>query len=86
MESTFFDGVFCMGAPTERLEFAMLNSQGTGMVQSSIAADGGVVVPGTTRHYQSWHRDTGGVSPCGTGANLTNGVRVDWLEPGRPRK
>jgi len=77
--NTFFDGVFCMGAPTTRLEFVMLNSQGTGITQSSIAADGGVAVPGTTRHYQFWYRDSGGVSPCGTAANLTNGVRVDWL-------
>ncbi|MCA8978744.1 MAG: hypothetical protein H6831_12705 [Planctomycetes bacterium] len=74
----FFDGIFCMGNPTQRLEFAFFNSAGELHSVGSIASQGGVGAPGTTRFYQLWYRDPVG-SPCGTGANLTNGVRVDWL-------
>lgn len=74
----FFDGVFCMGNPTQRLEFAFFNSSGELHSVGSIAGQGGVEAPGTTRFYQCWYRDPVG-SPCGTGANLTNAVRIDWL-------
>ncbi len=74
----FFDGVLCMGNPTRRLEFAHFDGQGHLASAGSIAAQG-VVAPGATRHYQLWYRDPGGGGPCGTGANLTNGVRIDWL-------
>lgn len=79
ISTPFFDGVFCMGPPTARLQFGTLNSLGELTSQGSIATQGGVSTPGSTRHYQFWFRDSGGVSPCGTAANLTNGVRVDWI-------
>jgi hypothetical protein len=74
----FFDGILCMGNPTRRLQFAFFDGQGHLESTGSIAAQG-VVSPGSIRHYQLWYRDPGGVSPCGTNANLTNGVRIDWL-------
>lgn len=73
----FFDGILCMGNPTRRMSFAFFDGQGQLVSQGSIPSQGGGLLPGSTRHYQLWYRDPGG-SPCGTSANLTNGVRVDW--------
>lgn len=36
----------------------------------------GMVPVGATRTYQAWYRNPAG--PCGSGSNLTNGVRVSW--------
>lgn len=74
----FFDGILCMGNPTKRLSFAFFDGLGHLQSSGSLATQGGVVAPGATRHYQLWYRDPSG-SPCGTKANLTNGVRVDWM-------
>jgi hypothetical protein len=76
--TTFFDGVFCMGNPTVRLQFAVFDGAGQLSSTTGLAASGGIVAPATTRYYQLWYRDPV-VSPCGAGANLTNGVRVDWF-------
>lgn len=76
--TTFSDGVLCMGNPTQRLEFAFFDGAGQLSSAESIRTNGNVSIPGTTRFYQLWYRDPI-VSPCGTGANLTNGVRVDWI-------
>jgi len=69
----FYDGLLCMGPPIKRLEYAQIDATGYAATTTSLA---GWVAPGDTRYYQAWYRD--GTGPCGTAANLSSGLQVDW--------
>ncbi|MCA8981272.1 MAG: FG-GAP repeat protein [Planctomycetes bacterium] len=73
----FKDGKLCVGGFTERLELAFLDATGGASTQRSVASNGVVPGPGVARSYQAWFRDPA-VSPCGSGSNLTNALRVQW--------
>jgi hypothetical protein len=73
----FRDGNLCMGGWTERLERMTLDAAGSALTTKSMVADGNAFV-GLTLHYQVWYRDPGGFSPCASGSNLTNAIRVPW--------
>jgi hypothetical protein len=70
-----YDGLLCLTAPARRLEVLTFDATGHATSASSLVAAGGVL-PGDTRVYQVWYRDVGG--PCGSSANVTRAVRVDW--------
>jgi hypothetical protein len=77
--SVFGDGLRCGGGQIVRLA-TKANVQNGSMYPSvgdvAISIRGAIPPSGGTRTYQGWYRNVTG--PCGSGFNLTNGVRVTW--------
>lgn len=77
----FSDGLRCVGQGVVRLGAVASDANGvstTAGFSQPLSVLGGVT-PGDMRHYQLWHRDPGaGVSPCGSGFNLSNGYTIQW--------
>lgn len=72
----FRDGVLCAGNPTTRVEVLVADATGTAVSTEAYAAVE-ALAPGDERVYQLWYRDPV-LSPCGSGSNFTNAVRVRW--------
>lgn len=79
----FFDGRRCVNGPIFRHGGVSTGpggavSYGPGLAAWTVAnfGAGGWITPGSTWHFQFWHRD--GALACGTHANLTNAVRVNF--------
>lgn len=71
------DGLLCLGPPLRRLASFSADAAGTLQVPVVLSSLTGAV-PGDVEQFQVWYAD-GAASPCGTGANLTNATRLDWL-------
>ncbi len=73
------DGVRCAGGNLQRLEVAF--SGADDKVDSTVdltSANGITTLPGDTRLYQLWYRDTA-AAPCSAQYNLTNAIEIQWL-------
>ena len=71
----FKDGNLCVAGATERMELTTTNGQGEVDSTSSIVTEASIAGP-STRYFQIWFRDA--LSPCGTGSNLSNSLRIDF--------
>lgn len=81
----FFDGRLCIAPGNTGIFRYPLQPSGTtgsmalgpGIVtHSQTFPSAGKIQPGSTWHFQTWYRDPTG--PCGTGSNLTNGLKADF--------
>jgi hypothetical protein len=79
----FGDGVKCPKGPAYRYYGQNSGASGTisygpGLIAWAASHFGppGHIVAGSTWHFQGWYRDPPG--PCGSGANMTNAVRVTF--------
>lgn len=73
----FRDGLLCLGHLRRRLEVSNSDGSGTVTVGSSIFQGKLAPLAGETLDYQCWFRDPV-MSPCGTGAGLSQAQRVFW--------
>lgn len=80
----FYNGLRCVGGPPLfRHPGQVISATGTvtygpGLSAFTLANFGplGWILPGSTFHFQDWHRDS--TVPCGLKANLTNAVQVTF--------
>lgn len=76
----FYNGLLCAGGgllrfPGHNADSLGLFTEGPGIVAHVNSVLGaGTIVPGVTKEFQLWYRDS--LGPCGQGANTTNGVQV----------
>lgn len=72
----FGDGLRCAGGAVRRLGVRTPDALGAAAWGPGLAQLGGFVA-GQTRYFQVWYRDPVN-SPCGSGFNLTNGIRLTY--------
>ena len=75
------DGLRCAGGNLLRLKTTAVGATGALVFPApgdpALGTQGLVTQPGGDRFYQVWYSDAAG--PCGTGYNVTNGVRTTWV-------
>lgn len=69
------DGLRCAGGNVARLGVRFADAGGNASWGPGLG--GGMWSAGDTRRFQIWHRDSMG-SPCGSGANLSNGLEITF--------
>ena len=67
----FGDGFRCVGTPSHRLPASMTDGAGNLATRVDFSAVGTHLQPGTTSHFQTFHRDR-----VGSGVNLTNALSI----------
>jgi len=72
----FGEGLRCAGGMVTRLEVDVAGFLGDASTSESVTAGQGIL-PGETRTYQWWYRDTSAL-PCGGTFNTSNGLEVTW--------
>jgi hypothetical protein len=72
----FGDGLRCAGQSVIRLQVKMASPSGVSQTTTDLIAKGGISA-GHIRYYQLWYRDPPS-GLCGSGFNLTNGVKVTF--------
>lgn len=73
---TFGGGMVCFGGTVLRYPAAQTSALGTLTLEDPVAKSGGLIVPGSTYHFQAWFRDSNALAPCGYSSNLSNGYAV----------
>jgi hypothetical protein len=75
----FGDGLRCLSGTIKRLG-SKISIAGSAHYPAAgdltISVRGNVPASGGTFFYQAWYRNFGG--PCGTGINMTNGLKIVW--------
>lgn len=75
-QTTFGNGIKCIASPIRRLP--VTSSSGTTLahaVNVNAGSAAGVILAGTTWHFQGWFRDN---AAGGSGTNLSNGLRITF--------
>ncbi len=71
-----FDGLLCVGGNTLRFPVRFSGTTGTIVLIDPVSSSLGLITSGSTWYFTTWHRDAAG--PCGTSANFSNGLQVDF--------
>ena len=73
----FFDGLLCLSPSIKRFPAQVSNYAGTRVLTQPVFKSGGLILSGSTWYFQAWFRDIV-ASPCGTKANLSNGLGITF--------
>jgi hypothetical protein len=71
-----FDGLLCVTVQ-KRFPIQTSSPTGTAVLLQPVFKSGGLITAGSTWNFQTWFRDTP-TSPCGTRANLSNGLAITF--------